>query len=123
MNQQRRETVKQRHKQKLLDEAQSNQRDLVENLNVAMERGVTYARNAMVFGGALYVGYTILTRYLDARLATPEKKREEDGFDALNKILLPLLAFALQQGSLVLMKKARMMLIDYLEEREHDKEK
>ena len=57
----------------------------------------------------------ILERYLDAKLGAIEKKNNPNRYETLNKIILPLLIFALQQGSMTLIRKARIMLIDYLE--------
>jgi hypothetical protein len=113
------EESKKIHKEKLLAKAQEHKERLYLDTNTAAERVVIYGKNALVLGGALYVGYTILDKYLDAQFRTT-KKSEPGKYEALNKIILPILAFALQQGSLSLIKKARLMLIDYLEKNTDD---
>ena len=110
-----REEHKRRRKQKLQDKAKTYQEGLYHDLNESSERLVVFGKNALAISGALYVGYTILERYLDARLGAIEKKKNPNRYETLNKIILPVLIFALQQGSMTLIRKARLMLIDYLE--------
>jgi len=115
---QKREESKKQKKLVLLDNAKGHQQNLYNDLNSASERVVVFGKNALVISGVIYVGFTILDRFLEAKLATTERKKDPGKFDSLNKIILPLLAFALQQGSLALMKKARLMLVEYLEKQD-----
>ena len=110
------EETKKKRKQVLLEKAQIHQKKLYADLNETSERALIYGKNALALGSVLYVGYTILDRYLDARLGASQKKKDPNKYETLNKIILPILIFALQQGSMSLIKKARLMLIDYLEE-------
>lgn len=110
-----REENKKKKKQVLLDKSKSYKSKLSSDLNESSERLFIYGKNALAISGVLYVGYTILDRYLDARLGAFEKKKNPNRYDTLNKIILPILIFALQQGSMTLIRKARMMLIDYIE--------
>ena len=110
-----REEIKQKRKQRLLNKAKDNQEKLYEELNESAERIVIFGKNALAVSGVLYVGYTILERYLDAKLGAIEKKKNPNRYETLNKIILPVLIFALQQGSMTLIKKARLMLMDYIE--------
>lgn len=109
-------------KEELLAKAKEHQKSLYSDLNITSERVVVLGKNMIILGGVLYVGYTILDRFLEANIQAPKKKKEHGKFDSLNKIILPLVAFALQQGSLTLMKKARLMLVDYLEKQADAKE-
>ncbi len=113
------EESKRIQKEKLLAKAEEHKEKLYNDANVAADRVVVYGKNILVLGGALYVGYTILDRYLASKLNTT-KKTDPGKYEALNKIVLPILAFALQQGSLSLIKKARLLLIDYLEKNTDD---
>ena len=97
-----------------------HQKALYKELNTSSIRIVEFGKNMAVLGGMLYVGYTILDRFLDSQLKTEKKKEKAGKFDSLNKIILPILAMGLQQGSTIVLKKARTMLIDYLEEKEKD---
>ena len=110
------EETKKKRKQVLLEKAQIHQKKLYADLNETSERALIYGKNALALGSVLYVGYTILDRYLDARFGASQKKKDPNKYETLNKIILPILIFALQQGSMSLIKKARLMLIDYLEE-------
>jgi hypothetical protein len=110
-----REEHKKKYKQKLLDKAQHHQQQLYADLNESSERVVVFGKNAIALSGALFVGYTILERFLDAKLGAIEKKKNPNRYETLNKIILPVLIFALQQGSMTLIRKARLLLIDYLE--------
>ena len=112
-----REDSKNIRKTELKKASKKYQNELYDNLSVASDRLVTFGKNMAVIGGVLYVGYTILDRYLDAELRTSEKKKEEGKYATLTKILLPLLALALQQGSTIILKKVKSRLIDYLEEK------
>ena len=109
------EEHKQKRKKKLQQKAQHYQEKLYADLNEGSERVIVFGKNALALSGALYVGYTILERYLDAKLGAIEKKQNPNRYETLNKIILPILIFALQQGSMTLIRKARLMLIDYLE--------
>ena len=115
------ELTKNQRKRELLAKANKHQESLYNDLNSASERAVVFGKNMLVLGGVLYVGYTVLDKYLDAKLART-KKVDPGRFEALNKIILPVLAFALQQGSLTLIKKARLMLVKYLEKQADAKE-
>jgi hypothetical protein len=109
------ESIKVYRKEQLQASVSEYQRSLYSDLNIASDRVVVYGKNMLLLGGVLYVGYTILDRLIEVKIGSIEKKKERGSFDSLNKIILPLVAFALQQGSLTLMKKARIMLVDYLE--------
>ena len=115
-----REATKKQRKSELLATFKNHQQALYTELSISSDRIVDFGKNMAVIGGVLYVGYTILDRYLDAKLRTEKKKKEPGNFAVLNKIILPLLAMALQQGSIILLKKARVILIDYLEEKNKD---
>ena len=112
-----REQSKKKKKADLKATATAHQEALYAQLNATADRLVDYGKSMAVIGGILYVGYTILDRYLDARLKTTEKEEDSGKYATLHKIILPFVALALQQGSTVLLKKARLMLIDYLEEK------
>ena len=112
-----RESIKVRRKSELKAASEKHQKALYKELNTSSIRIVEFGKNMAILGGMLYVGYTILDRFLDSQLKTEKKKEKADKFGSLNKIILPLLAMALQQGSMILLKKARIMLIDYLEEK------
>lgn len=112
-----RESIKVRRKSELKAASEKHQKALYKELNISSIRIVEFGKNMAVLGGVLYVGYTILDRFLAAQIKTEKKKEEGGKFESLNKIILPLLALALQQGSMILLKKARIMLIDYLEEK------
>ena len=111
-----REETKKKRKQVLLEKAKIHQKKLYSDLNETSERVVIFGKNAIALSAVLYVGYTVLDRYLDAKLGSIEKKKNPNRYETLNKIILPILIFALQQGSMTLIRKARVMLIDYLEE-------
>ena len=104
-------------RQKLQTRYKSHQKELYKDLNISSNRVVEYGKNMAVLGGVLFVGYTVLDRLLNAKLKTGQKKEEPSRYEALNKILLPILAAGLQQGSVVLLKRAKDLLIDYLEEK------
>ena len=110
-----REEYKKKRKQKLLEQAKGHQEKLYADLNESSERVVVFGKNALAVSGVLYVGYTILERFLDAKLGAIEKKKNPNRYETLNKIILPILIFAMQQGSMTLIRKARLMLIDYIE--------
>lgn len=112
-----REATKIRRKNELLATSKKHQETLSNELNTSSERVVEFGKNMAVVGSILYVGYTVLDRFLEAKLKTTKKETKPNKFETLNKMILPLLAMALQQGSVVLMKKARIMLVDYLEEK------
>jgi hypothetical protein len=112
-----RESIKVRRKSELKAASKKYRKALYKELNTSSIRIVEFGKNMAVLGGGLYVGYTILDRFLDSQLKTEKKKEDAGKFESLNKIILPLLALALQQGSMILLKKARIMLIDYLEEK------
>lgn len=112
-----REDTKVKRKTELKKASQKYQLDLYDNLSVTSDRVLNFGKNMAIIGGVLYVGYTILDRYLDAELRTNDKKQEEGKYATLTKILLPLLALALQQGSIIILKRVKSMLIDYLEEK------
>lgn len=115
-----RESNKVKRKSELKVASEKHQKALYQELNTSSIRIVEFGKNMAILGGMLFVGYTILDRFLDSQLKTEKKKEKAGKFDSLNKIILPLLAIGLQQGSMVVLKKARTMLIDYLEEREKD---
>ena len=112
-----REATKIRRKNELLATSKKHQEGLSKELNTSSERVVEFGKNMAVVGGVLYVGYTVLDRFLEAKLNTKKKETKPNKFETLNKMILPLLAMALQQGSTILLKRARVMLIDYLEEK------
>jgi len=116
----KREVTKIRRKGELKALAKKHQEALYTELNISTERVVEFGKNMAVLGSILYIGYTILDRYLDAKLKndSDNKKGEAGKFETLNKMILPLLAMGLQQGSMLLLKRARTMLIDYLEEKD-----
>ena len=111
-----REATEIRRKNELLATSKMHQEALTKELNTSSDRVVEFGKNMAVIGSALYVGYTVLDRFLEAKLKTTKKASKPNKFETLNKMILPLLAMALQQGSVVLMKRARIMLVDYLEE-------
>ena len=112
-----REAIKIRKKNELLASSKKHQAALMTELSISSERLVVFGKNMAVIGGALYVSYTVLDRFLEAKLKSEKKKAKPNKYETLNKMILPLLAMALQQGSMVLLKKARIMLVDYLEEK------
>ena len=69
-----REEHKRQRKQKLQDKARLHQEKLYTDLNESSERIVSFGKNALAISGALYVGYTILERFLDAKLGAIEKQ-------------------------------------------------
>ena len=111
------EATKIHRKSELLASAKKHRAALSEELNISSDRVVVFSKNMAVLGGGLYIGYTILDRFLEAKLKTEKKEAKPNKFETLNKMILPFLALALQQGSTVLLKRARVMLIDYLEEK------
>ena len=113
-----REATKNLKKDELLAASKGYKKALTNNLNISSDRIVTYGKNMAVLGGVLYVGYTVLDRFLESQLMTEKKKAKPNKYETLNKMILPILALALQQGSTILLKKARVMLIDYLEEKD-----
>ena len=106
----------------LLAKAKAHQKKLYMDLNETSERAIVFGKNALALGAVMYVGYTVLDRFLDAKLGSAQKKENPNRYDTLNKIILPILIFALQQGSMTLIRKARLMLIDYLEEERNVRE-
>lgn len=112
-----RQATKKQRKQELLALSKSHQDALYKELNVSSDRVVEFGKSMALIGGVLYVGYTVLDRFLDAKLKTENKGKEPSKYETLNKMILPLLAMALQQGSTILLKRARIMLVDYLEEK------
>ena len=113
-----REATKKLKKDELLAASKEYKKALTNNLNISSDRIVTYGKNMAVIGGVLYVGYTVLDRFLESQLKMEKKKAKPNKYETLNKMILPILAMALQQGSTILLKKARVMLIDYLEEKD-----
>jgi hypothetical protein len=109
--------TKKYRKNELLAVSKEYKKALTNDLNISSDRIVTYGKNMAVIGGVLYVGYTVLDRFLEAKLKTEKKAAKPNKYETLNKMILPILAMALQQGSTILLKKARVMLIDYLEEK------
>ena len=99
--------IKKQRKQVLLEKAKNHQKKLADDLNESSERVVVFGTNALAISGALYVGYTILDRFLDAKLASTEKKKNPGRYETLNKIILPILIFALQQGSMTQIRKSQ----------------
>ena len=99
-----REAVKRKKKEDLLKLSKDHQKALYNELNVSSVRVVEFGKNMAIIGGVLYVGYTVLDRFLDAKLKS-EKKKAPGKFETLNKMILPILAMALQQGSTILLKK------------------
>lgn len=114
------EATKIRRKSELLASVNKHRAALGKELNISSDRLVVFGKNMALLGGALYIGYTVLDRFLEAKLKTKEKINEPNKFETLNKMILPILAMALQQGSTILLKRARVMLIDYLQEREKE---
>ena len=112
-----RETTKAKRKSELLEISRKHSTALAKELNISANRAVDFGKNMALIGGVLYVSYTVLDRFLEAKLNTEKKHKEPNKFVTLNKMIQPLLAMALQQGSTVLLKRARIMLIDYLEEK------
>jgi hypothetical protein len=109
--------TKKYRKNELLAASKEYKKALTNDLNISSDRIVTYGKNMAVIGGVLYVGYTVLYSFLEAKLKTEKKTTKPNKYETLNKMILPILAMALQQGSTILLKKARVMLIDYLEEK------
>jgi hypothetical protein len=114
------EATKIRRKSELLANAKKYRTALDEELNISSDRIIVFGKNMALLGGALYIGYTVLDRFLEAKLKTEKKNDKPNKFETLNKMILPFLALALQQGSSILLKRTRVMLIDYLEEREKE---
>jgi len=112
-----REASKKLRKSELLATSEKHRKALYNELQISSDRLVDFGKNMAVIGGVLYIGYTVLDRYLNLKLKTKEKKNKPNKYEALNNLILPLLAMALQQGSVILLKKARSMLIEYLEEK------
>jgi len=112
-----REATKNQKKTELLATFKFHRQELYKELNVSSERVVDFGKNMALIGGVLYVSYTVLDRFLDAKLKTAKKNNEPNKFEVLNKIILPVLAMGLQQGSIALLKRAKDMLINYLEEK------
>ena len=73
-----RESIKVRRKSELKAATEKHQKALYQELNTSSIRIVEFGKNMAVLGGMLYVGYTILDRFLDALLKT-EKKKGESG--------------------------------------------
>jgi len=111
-------TSKTQKKLKLQAIFNSHKKELYSELNVASERVVEFGKTMAVVSGVLYVGYTVLDRFLEAKIGTEKKASEAGKFEALNKLILPIVAYALQQGSVILLKRAREVLIKYLEKKE-----
>lgn len=114
------EATKIRRKSELLASVNKHRAALSKELNISSDRLVVFGKNMALLGGALYIGYTVLDRFLEAKLKTEKKIIKPNKFETLNKMILPILAMALQQGSTILLRRARVMLIDYLEEREKE---
>jgi hypothetical protein len=112
-----REATKIRRKKELQASSRLHKEALSKELNTSFDRVTDFGKNMVIIGGVLFTGYTILDRLLEAKLSTSKKSLQAGKFDSLNKIILPMLALALQQGSLLLLKKARIMLVEYLEEK------
>ena len=112
-----REATKKVRKSELLAATEEYKKKLTDELNISSTRIVDYGKNLAVIGGVLYVGYTVLDRFLEAKLKTEKKSKKPNKYETLNKMILPILAMALQQGSTILLRKAKDMLIDYLEEK------
>ena len=94
-----------------------HQQELYSELNVSSTREVEFGKNMAIISGVLFAGYTVLDRFLDAKLKTENKKPDSGKFEVLKKIILPILALGLQQGSIVLLKRVKIMLLNYLEEK------
>ncbi|RLD22168.1 MAG: hypothetical protein DRI71_07880, partial [Bacteroidetes bacterium] len=94
-----RESIKVRRKSELKAASEKHQKALYKELNTSSIRIVEFGKNMAILGGMLYIGYTILDRFLNSQLKTEKKKEEAGKFESFNKIILPLLALALQQGS------------------------
>ncbi|HHL53145.1 MAG TPA: hypothetical protein ENJ39_07180 [Flammeovirgaceae bacterium] len=114
--------IRKKQKKEHLRHAYEEHRQALEReLHIAADRVLTFAKNLAVVGGVLYVGYTVLDRYLDAKLKSlnnASEAKQEDKYATLKKIILPFVALALQQGSMIMLRKARLMLINYLEEKD-----
>ncbi len=113
---------KKQKKEHLRQAYQAHRQALERELHIATDRALVFGKNLAVVGGVLYVGYTVLDRYLDAKLKSENntaEEKKEDKYATLKKIILPFVALALQQGSMIMLRKARLMLIDYLEEKRH----
>jgi hypothetical protein len=121
MKRMNREATKIRRKKELQASSRLHKEALSKELNTSFDRLTDFSKNMLVIGGVLFTGYTILDRLLEAKLSTSKKSSRPGKLDSLNRIILPMLAMALQQGSMVLLKKARIMLVEYLEEKNaHD---
>ena len=78
-----REAIKIRKKNELLASSKKHQAALMTELSISSERLVVFGKNMAVIGGALYVSYTVLDRFLEAKLksekkkAKPKKKKKE----------------------------------------------
>jgi hypothetical protein len=112
-----REATKIRRKKELQASSRKYKESLSKELNTSFDRLTDFSKNMLIIGGVMFAGYTILDRLLEAKLNTQKKRSSPSKFDSLNKIIMPMLAMALQQGSVVLLKKARNMLVEYLEEK------
>jgi len=114
--------IRKKQKKEHLKQAYEVHRQALEReLHIAADRALIFAKNLAVVGGVLYVGYTVLDRYLDAKLKSlnnASEAKQEDKYATLKKIILPFVALALQQGSMIMLRKARLMLINYLEEKD-----
>ena len=111
----KREEHKQRRKKRLLAKAKEHQEMLYADLNESSERVVVFGKNTLAISGLMYIAYTVLERFLDAKLGAIEKKKDPNRYETLNKVILPIVIFGLQQGSMTLLKKARILLMDYIE--------
>ena len=58
------EATKILRKSELLASAKKHRTALSTELNISSERVVVFGKNMAVLGGALYVGYTVLDRFL-----------------------------------------------------------
>jgi hypothetical protein len=113
------EAAKRKRKQVLLNLSKNHQKALYHELNVSSDRVFEFGKNMAIIGGVLYVGYTVLDRFLDTKLKS-QKNKTPGKLETLNKMILPILAMALQQGSTILLKRARNMLVEYLAEKRND---
>ena len=70
-----REATKIRRKNELLATSKKHQEGLSQELNTSSERVVEFGKNMAVLGSVIYVGYTVLVRFLEAKLKTTKKNR------------------------------------------------
>ena len=72
-----REAIKIRKKNELLASSKKHQAALMTELSISSERLVVFGKNMAVIGGALYVSYTVLDVFLEAKLKSEKKKQAE----------------------------------------------